>query len=124
MWVFFEGGFVSIVEDTQAPDGDTLLVRARARDDVLAFCRFAQARPGVISTPQSDYRYRARLPRAAVARGCAAIAMGVRYPNFKSRVAATQGVERAHVYSDVWAAALPIDERYRAARVKPGRRKP
>lgn len=122
MWVFFEGGFLSIVEDTTTGQ---LLVRARARDDLLRFCELCgRTRPGIISTPRNDYRFRVRMSREQAVRGLTAIVKAIEYPNFKSRVAKTLGVERAHVFSDVWAAALPIDERYRASRVKPGSRDP
>lgn len=112
MWVFFEGGFVSIVEDRQSGE-DLLLVRARSKDDLIAFCRAAGAKPGIIRTDGSDYRYRVRVPRRTVRRALTRIAEDISYSNFKDRVHVKQGPERAGIYARIWQDALPIDERHR-----------
>lgn len=111
MWVFFDGGFVSIVEDQQSGE-DLLLVRARSKEDLIAFCRAAGSKPGIIRTDGSDYRYRVRVPRRTVRRALTRIAEDICYPNFKDRVHVKQGTERARIYADIWQAALPIDERH------------
>lgn len=124
MWLFFDGGFVSIVEfrvpgawtpkrGDGPPVGD-LLVRARARADLEKFCKIAMAHKVPIEeTLANDYRFRARLARVAVLRAMTFLVEELDYPNFKSRVYETQGAERAGIYGDVWHECQHIDDRYR-----------
>jgi hypothetical protein len=113
VWVFFDGGFVSIVDDLDSPK---LLIRARDRDDLVAFCNVGTRRrrmPPIEETPANDYRFRVRLTRRAVGSILATIAFDIDYPNFKERIHVNQGVDRARIYSGVWREAARIDSRHR-----------
>lgn len=109
MWLMTDFGFFSIVQKADDLDADTLTVRSRARQDMENL----QSRHSLFVTPiqessNSDYRYRAKAKREDVAKAIAATAQSINYSNFKSRVAKTQGDERADVYHDVWSALLPL----------------
>lgn len=105
MWLVTTRGFYSIVEDFH--DRDRLLVRARVREDLEAL---ADLVPGleVEETPDRDYRFRASVTREVWASAAAQLAREIDYPNFKNAVAERQGVDRAHVYGDVWATLLEL----------------
>lgn len=108
MWVFFDGGFVSIV---QFKGTDELLVRARVRTDLETFVKLtghAMASKAITETPNNDYRFRMRIARVAVGRALAKIATAINYPNFKDQVKETQGQDRANIYHDVWADVLQL----------------
>jgi hypothetical protein len=76
--------FISIVAHKDQPHA--LLVRARAGTDIPRL--FPAAR--VVCTPAADYRYRAVIPRAAVAAVIADKIAGITYTNFKASVSDTQ----------------------------------
>ena len=107
MWLMTTRGFYSIVEDFH--DRDQLLVRARVREDLGAV---ADLVPGleVEETPERDYRFRASVARDVWASAVAQLAREIDYPNFKNAVAERQGVDRAHVYGDVWATLLELQQ--------------
>jgi hypothetical protein len=116
MWLFFDGGFVSIVEDTQSLSSPrALLVRARAKVDLENFLGMARSRAAISTTPANDYRFRASVTRKEVAAAIALIATRIDYSNFKDQVRESQGIERAHIYGEIWAAGLQIDDRRRQA---------
>ena len=50
----------------------------------------------------SDYKYRSKVPREAMAEAMHQITMDLDYSNFKNSVADNQGYERASVYGNVW----------------------
>ena len=95
MWIFTSKSFISIVQ--KPGDTDLLTVRARIKGDIEAL--FPGAKVEV--NKGTDYKYRAKVPRAVVADTLHAQAMGLTYPNFKSTVK-----EKAHhsAYMDVWSA--------------------
>ena len=105
MWLVTTRGFYSIVEDFRDREG--LLVRARVREDLEAL---ADLVPGleVEETPERDYGFRASVTREVWASAVAQLAREIDYPNFKNAVAERQGVDRAHVYGDVWATLLEL----------------
>jgi hypothetical protein len=80
MWLFPNNAFLSIVADKDDPAGEFQLVRAR---DIEAV--FPKARVAI--TPKSDYRYRAFVPRADVAKAIAHQVNDIAYTNFKNHVA-------------------------------------
>lgn len=82
MWLFLPDGFLSIVADHHDPTGPRLLVRARMADHITAYFPSAE----VSSTGGSDYRFRAWVPRAAVASALARFAENLDYGNFKNQV--------------------------------------
>jgi hypothetical protein len=104
MWILFDGGFVSIVEHREWPG--RLCVRARVRADLVKFCKVAKVVNGdarIQETPEADYRFRVVLAKNVVARAMVKLVEFIDYSNFKTRVAESQGVARAHLYHDVWA---------------------
>lgn len=92
MWIFLNDAFLSIVH---AGDDATLLVRARRPGDL------ERVFPGaaVAETCHRDYRFRASIPREAVAEALAAAVRAVRYPNFKGGV---RERGRHDAYLGVW----------------------
>jgi hypothetical protein len=99
MWLFTTIGFLSVVRD--ADDPEQLIVRARTRGDLEAFCA-ATGAPAPVETPGRDYRWRTRVSPATFATHLARQAEQIDYPNFKDAVASRQGHDRAHRYHDVW----------------------
>lgn len=107
MWLFCEDGFYSIVQDRRDPH--VLIVRARDRRDLETLYRRARAAAPasefgpIVETADTDYRYRFAAPRELVARLAMRTVERIDYPNFKDRIAAVQGSERASLYAQVWA---------------------
>lgn len=102
MWLMLSDGFLSVVQPSQsdrktfqAPDGDVLMVRARAAGQIEAYFPDAV----VTETPSRDYRYRAFVARAKVAEVVAQQVLSLDYGNFKNSVSDN----RLHdAYADVW----------------------
>ena len=107
MWLVTTRGFYSVVEDFH--DRDRLLVRARVREDLVALADLVPELEGE-ETPERDYRFRASVPRDVWSAAAAQLVRQIDYPNFKNAVAARQGVDRAHVYGDVWATLLELQQ--------------
>ena len=112
MWIFTTSGFLSIVRDTDHPGH--ALVRARIREDIDAFCA-ATGAPAPRETPDRDYRFRTSVPVDVLRDYLASQADAIDYPNFKAAVASRQGLERAHVYGEVWAVMASFQARVRSA---------
>jgi hypothetical protein len=93
MWIFLANSMLSIVD--KDGDGSTLLVRARRREDLTRV--FPQAKVQVGGG--TDYPYRARIDREAVAQRLAEAVRSIRYPNFKATVAED---DRHGAYLRVW----------------------
>ena len=103
MWLLTTCGFFSVVQKPQDLPGDTLTVRARVRTDLDRLReKYLPELGETITMTHSDYRYRARTPRAALATAMGRIVLDLTYGNFKSAVALAQGRERSDVYHDVW----------------------
>lgn len=96
MWIFTSDSFLSVV-DKGDPSGATLLVRARRKGDIERVFPGAE----VIEGAGTDYRYRARIDREAVAQAMAEAVRNVRYGNFKSTV---KDRARHDAYMGVWLA--------------------
>ncbi len=107
MWVYFQGGFVSIVQQRNT---NALVVRGRKRGDVEAFVEAAGLEDNIERTVQSDYRYRTVMTRQQVAYAMAAVVQAINYSNFKDHVHRQQGPDRARIYGNVWAATLAVEE--------------
>lgn len=97
MWICANDGFVSIVQVHDKPD--MLLVRARRREHLAAFIGTNSPSP-VEVTPGRDYRFRAVLPRSAVAEILAGRVLGIDYGNFKDSV---KDARLHRMYSTWWA---------------------
>src|SRR4051794_41146685 len=108
MWLMTPRGFYSVV--AHRDDADVVLVRARDRGDLESL---AELSPGlaVAHTPERDYAWRVLMDRAEWARVVGRLAAEIDYPNFKSKVAAAQGHERASVYSRVWSTLRSLQAR-------------
>ena len=103
MWLITSTGFYSIVEKPTDCGKGTLTVRARVRADLLALKRGHCPSLGRIrESDDTDYRFRATARRGDVAQALAEMIEGLDYSNFKSEVAMQQGIDRAHLYHDVW----------------------
>lgn len=102
MWLFLSGGFLSVVAD---PKSDRLVARARVRADLERLRTYFAFGP-ILENAGTDYRYRARITRAAFADGLATAGSEIDYRNFKNEVLDRLGPQRAAVYHDVWATLL------------------
>lgn len=103
MWLITPIGFFSIVEKLSDKKTDTLTIRARVRSDLLALKKdYLPSLGRIRDNFDTDYRYRSTAQRSEVGQALAQMAATLSYDNFKSEVAIRQGVERAHVYHDVW----------------------
>lgn len=103
MWLITNFGFFSIVQKPDDQASGTLTIRSRAKSDL----EFLQAKylPNmgpILANAGSDYKYRAKASREALAVAMLRITMDLDYANFKSAVATTQGHQRAAVYHQVW----------------------
>lgn len=109
MWIFTTAGFFSIVAK---PDDDgTLTIRARAARDLDRLRdQFLPELGATIAHAGTDYPYRAKAPRAAVAAAISKLVTAVEYDNFKNAIAKVDGSERAHVYANVWTALLALEK--------------
>lgn len=93
MWIFLPNSFISVVQ--KPGDTDTLTVRARISGDIESV--FPQAQVEV--DKGTDYKYRARVPREAVAKALYDQVMGLSWSNFKGTV---KGGKRHDAYMGVW----------------------
>jgi hypothetical protein len=85
MWIYLRDAFLSVVVDRNDPN--SLLVRGRFPGDIERVLPYAE----VIATPRADYRFRASVPRAAVAEMLARQALTMTADNFKGSVKRTGG---------------------------------
>ena len=95
MWIFLSNSFISVVQ--KPGDSNLLTVRARIEGDIERVFPDAQ----VQANKGTDYKYRAKVPREAVAKVLHDQAMSVSYPNFKSTV---KDRKRHDAYMGVWSA--------------------
>lgn len=102
MWIFLPKSFISVVQ--KPGDTDVLTVRARIKGDIEAV--FPQAK--VEANQGTDYKYRARVPREAVAKALHDQVMGLNWSNFKGTVKAKK---RHDAYMNVWSAMHAVQER-------------
>ena len=93
MWIFFNDGFVSAVQDRGDPG--RLCVRARNPEHLRRLF------PGVkvVVTPGADYACRVFVSRAEFARAVVERVEAIDYPNFKGSVA-DSGLH--DLYLDIW----------------------
>ena len=83
------------------PNG-TLTIRARVYDDLVRLKAYLPSMSDIISSEDSDYRYRSVADREAVMEAMSMLTRDIDYDNFKDEVCSQQGYERAAVYGDVW----------------------
>lgn len=92
MWIFTSNAMLSIV---QKPNDKMLTVRARAPGDIEEIFPDAKVTEG----GGTDYRFRARIGRKAVADMIHHQVMTLKYPNFKGTV---KDDDRHDCYLGVW----------------------
>lgn len=100
MWLITPIGFFSAVQKSGT---DHLTVRARVAADLDALR--ALYLPTLSPTQAgggTDYPYRATCSHEAWGEALRQMALALDYDNVKSRVSATQGSARAHIYEKVW----------------------
>jgi hypothetical protein len=93
MWIYTKDGFYSVVEDRDNPG--LLLVRARVEGDIER--QWPQAM--VERNAGTDYLYRARMPREAVALALDRLVSKIDYTNFKDSISDSR---RSPWYMKVW----------------------
>jgi hypothetical protein len=108
MWIFTTDGFFSAVADRNRPGH--VVVRMRLWDDGERL-QAAIGAGEVIETRGADYRFRICATHSQWSAYLAAAAAEIDYPNFKAAVAARDGMQRAHIYSDVWAVMRELQGR-------------
>jgi hypothetical protein len=118
MWVCFNDAFLSIVQPVGEPKGPKgrLLVRGRVRGDIERI--FSRAK--VQETPGRDYRFRALIPRWAVAKAMSEEVERINYPNFKDSV---DEPDRHDAYFRCWCAMNDL-QRSRLVPHRRGERSP
>jgi len=103
MWIITEFGFFSVVAKAGDAEAGMLTVRARQRGDLEALrAKYLPTLGPIKATKGTDYAYRARAPRLAVAAAVALAIEAIAYDNFKSQVRKTQGSKREAVLHRVW----------------------
>jgi hypothetical protein len=120
MWIFLNDAFISVVAHKDQPH--VLLVRARAGVDIRRL--FPAAR--VVCTPAADYRYRAVIPRAAVAAVIADKIAGITYTDFNASVSDAQrhnAYLRVRAIMSRWQEALAAKYRRTPERAPPSEAK-
>ncbi len=95
MWIFLPNSFISIVQ--KPGDTDMLTVRSRIKGDI------ENVFPGVKveANKGTDYKFRAKVQREAVAKALHDQAMSISYANFKGTV---KDRKRHDAYMGVWSA--------------------
>jgi hypothetical protein len=105
MWVFMNDSFLSIVEDKK--DKNQLVVRARIYGDIEAFIEEYNEYYTVLETDDSDYRFRAFVPREVVAQKMYDRINSIDYLNFKNSC----GMSRKQWYTRVWSVMFDVQEK-------------
>jgi hypothetical protein len=93
MWIFMSSSFLSVVACRGKPE--VLLVRGRVKGDIERV--FPKAK--VLVTPRGDYRFRAEVPAATVAKAIAGQIKSIEYDNFKNSVTED---DRHEAYMRIW----------------------
>ena len=102
MWIFLPGSCLSVVQ--KPGDTDMLTVRARIHGDIEAVFPDAV----VEADKGTDYKYRARVSRQAVAQVLHDQVMNLNWDNFKGAV---KDRKRHDAYMNVWRAMYAVQAR-------------
>ena len=109
MWLITTSGFFSIVAKPGDADDGMLTVRARAEADLAALrARYLPELGPTVPHAGTDYPFRARAPKEAVARAAAKLVSALDYSNFKDAVGEDDR-EREALYHDVWSVLARIE---------------
>lgn len=111
MWLITNFGFFSIVSKPDDAEGQTVTIRARVKDDLVALRQKYIPNLGpILEHAGSDYRYRAKASRPDLAIALLHIALDIDYSNFKNSVAEHQGMARSNLYHQVWNVLYQLQE--------------
>lgn len=102
MWLFARKGFFSIVQHRDRPD--ILIVRARVAGDIEKYWPNAH----VLVTEDSDYRFRALMPRRTVSEKIKEITETIDYDNFKNSIEDKD--RRGLVYARIWSSMAMLQD--------------
>lgn len=109
MWIATTLGFFSVVSTGRKHQRDQVMVRARAKKDLVALKRRFKMNNPIIYSPKRDYQYRIITSVQKWATITTALARDtVKYSNFKDAVHQVDP-DRAHTYLGVWQALLKIE---------------
>ena len=93
MWLITTTGFYSIVQKSGEKD---LTIRARVRKDLEALRdKYLPDLGEIARNDNTDYRYRAKVSHADLAKAAAQMVRDINYDNFKNTVAKVQGHSRS-----------------------------
>ncbi len=108
MWVFLaKAGFFSVVQNVD--DAETVVVRARCRDDLVRLGQLYLKNAGpIVDTPTRDYAHRLFVGKKAFADAIAAAALDIDIFNFKNATSTFLGPARAALYGRVWSVLLDL----------------
>jgi phage tail tube protein FII len=108
MWLITTTGFYSIV---QKPGEKGLTIRSRVRKDLEALRdKYLPDLGEIVRNEKTDYRYRAKVSHADLAKAASQMVLDIDYDNFKNTVAKVQGHDRSHIYSNVWEDLLVLEK--------------
>ena len=115
MWMLTNIGFFSIIERPEDIERKLVTIRARVRSDLETLKKLYLPEMGQITeSVETDYRYRARAVKRDLHKAMHKLVDGISYRNFKDEVCATQGLERADLYAEVWATHYKMQRDQRA----------
>ena len=108
MWLITTTGFYSIV---QKPGEKDLTIRSRVKKDLEALRdKYLPDLGEIVRNKNTDYRYRAKVSHADLAKAASQMVLDIDYDNFKNTVAKVQGHDRSHIYSNVWEDLLVLEK--------------
>lgn len=125
MWILTPFGFFSVVQKPEDKAAGTLTIRARVKADLDALREKYLPDMGVIVTGAgTDYKYRAKVPRDALAKAAQQMVLDLDYSNFKNEVGKRQGAKRANVYHKVWDVLYTLQDAEDETAQEPAEAKP
>lgn len=111
MWVFALTGFYSVVLNHDDPS--SVMVRGRVEKDLERLQHIMSdlglERGPISRSPDRDYPYRLVMPKSEWADAVYTLAKDIDYNNYKNQVRATDGHERAALYSRIWGIMLDAE---------------
>jgi 8-oxo-dGTP pyrophosphatase MutT (NUDIX family) len=116
MWLMTDLGFFSIVQKPGDKASGLLTIRSRVRTDLEALGKRLAFKSAITEKAGTDYPYRVSVRQADVAAALAQMAADIDYSNFKDRVKAAQGPERAAAYSEVWGVLYDLEKKEKKAK--------
>jgi 8-oxo-dGTP pyrophosphatase MutT (NUDIX family) len=113
MWLFTTVGFFSVV---QKANQHGLTVRARVKEDLDRLrTKYMPELTATVTGGGAGYPFRGTISHDDFALGLAKIAHDIRYANFKSEIARTQGVKREAAYDKVWTTLQALEHEVKPA---------